>query len=416
MTQPSASFVSSERRGAIAQITNRYQNALASSDLTDVEFAVGRQCGEVKKIRAHRLILSLGSDVFHTMFNGSLAERGDAAIDIPDIPPDAFTNMLNYIYTGSVDDIKQGNALQTVYCAEKYDLPWLSELCTDFVLDQVKPDNCLMYLENALRWTPNCDHVLDKCWDVVDASTEAVLESGHFTKINQTQLEMLLRRGTLSAKENAVYLAVERWATAACDRKNVDHKSSNRRRMLGPTLSFVRFPLMTDAQLVDGPIQSGLLNDEEVRKLYTFKHSAKSFSASWLLGFSVEPRKNVMHPIGSRSYKQGEKIFISYTNGFWHPVKVKGEQTLECLSNYAVEKVKEKNEFAAPTQTVRAADILKRGRPVYAYIGEVYKEATYGSQRAGRHTVSVAGRECSVQFKELRIADKHVEEWKAAQE
>ncbi|XP_055353463.1 BTB/POZ domain-containing protein 6-like [Paramacrobiotus metropolitanus] len=268
MTHTSGAFVSAERRGAICQMGHRWKNALANNELSDVEFAVGRQYGQVKTFRAHRLTLSISSDVFHTMFNGSLAERAGKAIEIPDILPDAFSNLLSYIYTGSVENMKEENALPTLYCADKYDLPWLAELCTDFVVDELDADNCLLYLEHALRWTPDCDPVVEKCWDEVDASSHDVLQSQHFLTLERTTLELILQRSTLSAEENAIYVAVEQWATAACARKNLTPSPANRRRMLGSALYRVRFPLMNDEQLAKGPVQSALLNDSEVRSLY----------------------------------------------------------------------------------------------------------------------------------------------------
>ncbi|XP_055353468.1 BTB/POZ domain-containing protein 1-like [Paramacrobiotus metropolitanus] len=349
MAQSPASFVSSERRGV--QIANRWKNALASRELTDVEFAVGRQCGGAKTIRAHRLILSMSSDVFHTMFNGSLTERVGAAIDIPDIPPNAFDNMLCYIYTGSVDDLKPENVLQTLYCADKYDLPWLAELSTDFVLDQLKPDNCLMYLANALRWTPDCDPVLEKCWGVVDESTVAVLQSDYFVQLDRAQLELLLRRDALSAEEHAVYTAVEKWATAACDRKNLASTPSNRRRMLGTALFRVRFPLMTDAQLFCGPAKTGLLNPKEVCQIGQHKHDP----AAPLMEFSSRPRAHIVcRTSGGATFKKGEKIFFPASSGYWYPAIMTNDYKVFCdLFKSENAKKEEKDKEAVVLQVLR---------------------------------------------------------------
>ncbi|XP_055330187.1 BTB/POZ domain-containing protein 6-like [Paramacrobiotus metropolitanus] len=266
------SFVNSQRRGTVSEISSRWQNALSKSELCDVEFAVGRLFGAVKRLRAHKLTLSISSDVFYTMFNGSLAERAGIPIDIPDIPADAFTNMLSYIYTGAVEDLQPENAVQTLYCADKYDLPWLAEYCTDFILDDLKADNCLMYLENAKSWTPDCDVVVEKCLDIVDASTAGVFQSDYFIKLERKTLELILQRSTLSAEENVIYMAVEEWAKAACLGKKVSASATNRRQALGPVFFLIRFALLTDAQLTNGPVKSGLLNLKEMRKVLIQKH------------------------------------------------------------------------------------------------------------------------------------------------
>ncbi|XP_055350079.1 BTB/POZ domain-containing protein 3-like [Paramacrobiotus metropolitanus] len=413
MTQPSASCVRFERRGAISEITNRWKNVLANSELTDVEFAVGRQCGGVQKIRAHRLTLGVSSEVFHAMFYGSLAERNDAVIDVPDIPPDAFKNMLSYVYTGTVENLKEDNVLQTLYCSDKYDLPWLAELCMDFVLQDLKPENCLMYLGNAQRWTPDFDVVMEKCCDVLDVSSKVVLQSEYVTALERKTLEMILERDTLSAEENIVYTAVEKWAATACARKKLAPTPANRRRLLGGALYHVRFPLMNDEELANGPVKSGLLTANEVRELYLCKHGTSEDQ----LKFSTKPRKYVAFRLGSKREplcRNRERLFVLFANGYWYPAIVTGDNEVDDYAKYKLEEPTDKGDFVQPAQVVHAGDILKRGLVVYAYIDGGYQEATYGVQRAGRHTVEVAGRESSVAFRELKIAGKHVEEWKAA--
>ncbi|XP_055353469.1 BTB/POZ domain-containing protein 6-like [Paramacrobiotus metropolitanus] len=411
MAQKSTSFESSKRRGKVSQVVNRWKNALEKNDLCDVKFAVGRLCGEVEIIYAHKLALSLSSDVFHNMLNGSVVKRAGTAIDIPDIPPDAFHNMLSYIYTGSVEDLQLENAVQTLFIADKYDLPWLAELCSDFILDDVGTRNCLLYLENALRWSPNCDRVVEACLDVIDESIEAVFQSSYFTKLERKTLERILQRSTLSAGENVVYVAVEKWAAAACARKKLPPSPSNRRRMLGGALFLVRFALLNEAQLANGPVQSGLLKDKEVARLLLCKHK----TGQGPLEFSTEPRKRVMCRITSKYvYKMTEKIFIQYDNGYWYPAAVTGDDKLNLYRENKLEREEERGGIHRRRKTVRAADILKRGLAVEAYIDGGYKKATYGALRAGRHTVDIADREYNVEFVQLKIARRHVEEWKAA--
>ncbi|XP_055348259.1 BTB/POZ domain-containing protein 1-like [Paramacrobiotus metropolitanus] len=139
---------------------------------------------------------------------------------MPEILPEAFANMLSYIYTDSVENLKPENVIHTLYCADKYDLP-LADRCISFVLEQMKPESCLMFLENALPWTPDCDQIVEKCLDMVDEFTMAVFQSDHFTEIGLKTLEMVLRRDTLSTEENVIYIAVEKWAIAACARQHL---------------------------------------------------------------------------------------------------------------------------------------------------------------------------------------------------
>ena len=62
----------------------------------DVTFLVGPEGGERKEIPAHKLILLARSPVFQAMFCGMFSETSDSEINIPDIEPEVFMQMLRY--------------------------------------------------------------------------------------------------------------------------------------------------------------------------------------------------------------------------------------------------------------------------------------------------------------------------------
>ncbi|XP_055353001.1 BTB/POZ domain-containing protein 6-like [Paramacrobiotus metropolitanus] len=248
------------------------KQSLASGELADVRFNVGRQTGLVKDFSAHKFVLGFRSTVFRTMFYGSLPEKHPSAIDIPDLQPDAFAIMLSFVYTDAVDGLSADNVFGTMKCADKYDLPQLLKICTDFVVDQLKPENCLTTMKLALDW--QAENIVEKCLALVDTKTAAVLWSKEFTKISRSMLHTILQRSELSAEENVIYLAVERWAAAACARSFMDASGANRRKVLGDALFLVRFPLLGNAQLADGPGKSGLLTEAEMLNLFMYRNAA----------------------------------------------------------------------------------------------------------------------------------------------
>ncbi|XP_055350935.1 BTB/POZ domain-containing protein 6-B-like [Paramacrobiotus metropolitanus] len=288
----SPSALNSQWRSAQSGVVDLLKHILASGEMSDVLFTVGRQYGEVKTFPAHKFVLSLNSDVFHTMFNGALPESGDGAIDIPEILPDAFTNMLKYMYTRCLDnELQVDNVFETIYCADKYNLPKLLELCLHFATTQLNADNCLIFAEKIKL----CTHdgmaaFLEKCLNLLDKHCDILMQSEQFSAIGHDTLEMILQRNTLSAGENRMYTAVEkccRWATDNCLRENLEPSQANRRRLLGNALFLVRMPLLTDAELANGPVKSRLLLDSELLDIYQFKHS----DSKPQLPFPTEPRQ-----------------------------------------------------------------------------------------------------------------------------
>ncbi|XP_055351484.1 TD and POZ domain-containing protein 3-like [Paramacrobiotus metropolitanus] len=97
------------------------KQTLSSGEFSNVRFSVGRHFGPVKIFEAHKNILAMRSSVFRAMFYGSLPENCAVPIDIPDIIPDAFANMLNYIYTDKAENLNADNVCDTMNCADKYD-------------------------------------------------------------------------------------------------------------------------------------------------------------------------------------------------------------------------------------------------------------------------------------------------------
>ncbi|XP_055350911.1 BTB/POZ domain-containing protein 2-like isoform X1 [Paramacrobiotus metropolitanus] len=267
-------------------ISNLLQHVLASGQISDVKFAVGHEHGTVRVFSAHKFILSLNSDVFDAMFNGELAESATEPIKIPEILPEAFAVMLQYMYSGSTErHLQTENLFQTIYCADKYNLPMLLEACLKFARSQLKIDNCLMFLDYVNRFMHNAATgvFVEKRLAMVDASATTIFQSDEFAAIGQDTLTMLLQRDTLLADEHTIYTAVERWAAETCRRNKLEVSGVNRRKMLGIAVFHVRFPLLTDSQLASGPVKNGLLLESEVVALYQYKHTMPNRLCPFLL-------------------------------------------------------------------------------------------------------------------------------------
>ncbi|CAF2911022.1 unnamed protein product [Rotaria sp. Silwood2] len=70
---------------------------------------------------AHKLILAARSPVFAAMFSNSTLENTKNIIEINDLRSETIQSMLEYIYTGKVNDIKK-STVELYRCADKYQL------------------------------------------------------------------------------------------------------------------------------------------------------------------------------------------------------------------------------------------------------------------------------------------------------
>ncbi len=70
---------------------------------------------------AHKLILAARSPVFAAMFSSHTLESTSNVIEINDLRSETIQSMLEYIYTGKVNDIKR-STVELYRCADKYQL------------------------------------------------------------------------------------------------------------------------------------------------------------------------------------------------------------------------------------------------------------------------------------------------------
>ena len=94
--------------------STRERNAVMLNNelIADVHFIVGSDSNQ-RRIPAHKYILVTGSSVFFAMFYGGLAED-TKEVSIPDVEPQAFLNLLKYVYSTRV---KQLNMFRHTFCA-----------------------------------------------------------------------------------------------------------------------------------------------------------------------------------------------------------------------------------------------------------------------------------------------------------
>ncbi|XP_055331157.1 uncharacterized protein LOC129583396 [Paramacrobiotus metropolitanus] len=128
---------------------------------------------------------------------------------------------------------------------------------------------------------------MEECLRLIDESMEHVWLSDYFSAIKQETLLMILQRETLAADEQTIYCSVEKWAVNACNKRSPESSASNRRKMLGPALYLVRFPLLINEQLMAGPAKTGLLLESELWDIFRYKHDAVKPQILFL----AEPRK-----------------------------------------------------------------------------------------------------------------------------
>ncbi|XP_060232927.1 speckle-type POZ protein-like [Meriones unguiculatus] len=106
-----------------------------NSLFTDCCLVVGEQ-----EFRAHKAILAARSPVFRAMFEHEMEERQKNRVEIHNMKPEVFKEMMAFIYTGKVPNLHT-MAAGVLAAADKYGLEHLKVLCEDALCRDLSVEN-----------------------------------------------------------------------------------------------------------------------------------------------------------------------------------------------------------------------------------------------------------------------------------
>ncbi|GMH96456.1 hypothetical protein TrVE_jg10141 [Triparma verrucosa] len=124
-------------RGCMSRLEMNLRNHYNNEQFSDVTFLV-----EGKKVFAHRLILASTSDFFKAMFGGQFKESQyeknsvQSEMEMPDCRYECFTDVLSYVYSGSLPTIFSGGQILSEDSLRK--ACEILELSDRFMLDHLK--------------------------------------------------------------------------------------------------------------------------------------------------------------------------------------------------------------------------------------------------------------------------------------
>ncbi|KAL3858847.1 hypothetical protein ACJMK2_009098 [Sinanodonta woodiana] len=246
--------------------SNRYM--LDNQVDCDVTFCVGKQ---KQIISAHKYVLVSRSSVFYAMLRGPLQETGP--IDVPDIEPDVFQQLLRYMYYEAFEP--NGDSILVIalkYAATKYAVHLLVRACVKWLDDLITVENVCNIFQQAQALDET--DLSSKCLDFITENGRLVLQQLSFENLSSYCVELIIKQNELCAKEEEVYEAVKGWAQSECARRNSAPCADNMRKVLGGLHNHIRYVQMDRKYFADRVIVDDILTTEE--KL----HLSRSFLGS----------------------------------------------------------------------------------------------------------------------------------------
>ncbi|XP_048245037.1 BTB/POZ domain-containing protein 6-like [Haliotis rufescens] len=279
---------------------------LNTEDLSDVTFRVG---SEKQVVRAHRYVLVSRSCVFHAMFCGPLAEKGE--VTIPDIEADIFKEFLRYVYTDKATiDAETVTGLK--YTSKKYSLDALYNLCETFLEKSLSEDNVCHILEECHGYGEL--DVEQKALEILTKGGKEVIQSPGFVKLCSDCMNKFVRSDVLYLKEEDVFDAVLSWTKERCREEGVSDTPENIRRLFGVMRYEIRFTSIPLEYLVKVVGRSGVVTKDERKRIIErtvdttvdispFKHSQRN-TIGWKHKASCK-KVATLNPYRYRSLRSG---------------------------------------------------------------------------------------------------------------
>ena len=103
---------------------------------SDVTFVV-----QGEHIKAHKAILLARSEYFENMFRSDVKENETNKVVVPDMEPQVFRAMLQFVYSGLPPTNLAEIALDLLVAADKYCLDEIKEACSESLCDQITRKN-----------------------------------------------------------------------------------------------------------------------------------------------------------------------------------------------------------------------------------------------------------------------------------
>ena len=135
-------------------LMTRFYGSQAFSDSTDVTFKLP----DGSEVKAHKLILSVSSEVFHSQFFGPLADRTVETVEVTDsVDSEAFRIMIESVYkSGDVPpDLEISEYLDLLKAANFYILHDIIGECNWRLCRYVKS----LEIQELIDWTHMTSHL-----------------------------------------------------------------------------------------------------------------------------------------------------------------------------------------------------------------------------------------------------------------
>eukprot|EP00116_Pleurobrachia_bachei_P002270 sb/3462532/ len=201
------------------------------------------------EMKAHKCILSASSKYFRAMFTTDLKEGQTDTVELKDVDEQCVVKVINFIYTGRIQIVTE-KVESLLGVADMFDLQEVREACTDTLIRNLCPDNCINMANLAAAH--NLTALSKAALKYAHENVETVLQSQEFLKSPITQVKALLSSDELNVKsELTVFDGVLRW---------IKHDKGSRQHFIEDLFGLIRLSIIPVADLIERVSNEDVIN------------------------------------------------------------------------------------------------------------------------------------------------------------
>lgn len=194
------------------------------------------KCRDGASFQIHRAILAAVSPYFKALFVNSLqcGSPEVCELTLDDVSSDTLDLILDFAYTGHCN-VDETNVEKLLPVADQLDCVGVVQKCCQFLLNELKPDNCLGIFKFARDYF--CKDLQEKGWNYIRSNfMDVITDNPEFEDLTFDEMYSLLSDDQLNVRyEESVFDAITIW---------INKNPEKRKKYVHSLFKCVRFGLM----------------------------------------------------------------------------------------------------------------------------------------------------------------------------
>ncbi|XP_046676791.1 uncharacterized protein LOC124364976 isoform X1 [Homalodisca vitripennis] len=237
----------------------RLNYLLTTSKLSDCTILVGKPDAQ-QEFKLHSVILAMTSPELEDLLSDT------REVVIPDVEPDVFKQILEYIYLDYVN-LWSVEKTQALYRASvKFKLPHLCEKAVEYMMAKMNLDSIWPIFDAAIATD---DQILtEECTKFFKKNINDLLKHPNFPSVDHSVITKLVTDDNLGVPEADLIGGVLKWAHQKCEDSDLVPNLENKRNILrSGTINNLRFLALSKEYFASQVAFSTMRGDESILTL-----------------------------------------------------------------------------------------------------------------------------------------------------